>query len=113
LSLIKRMEKKIEKIIKNIKGKQKQIKKLMIEYKEHTIADYDFISQKKHIEDEIIDMNLKVEILRDEMEEKKKHQDEKERVRYEKKRRVENYFEWDKKHENIENKGGEIIYARW
>ena len=47
------------------------------------------------------------------MEKKKKHQEEKERKRKEQKRRAENYFEWCKKHENIENKGGEIKYARW
>jgi hypothetical protein len=91
--LLKRMEKKIAKIIKNIEEKQKQIEKLRIEYKKHMLADYDFISQKKRIEDKIRDMNLKLGVLRDEMVKKKKHQDEKAKEREEQKRREKNYFE--------------------
>ena len=112
MNLLKRNEKKIVKTIKNIEKKQKQIEKLRVEYKKHMIADYDFISQKKRIENKIRVMNLKVGVLRGEMEKKKKHQEERAKEREEQKRREENYFEWCKKHENIENKGGEIRYAR-
>ena len=111
--LISRMEKKIAKLEKNIEKKQKQIEKLRTECKKHMIADYDFISQKKCIEDKINAMKFKVRIMRDEMVKKKKHIEEKEKKSEEREKREENYFEWCKKHENIENKGGEIRYASW
>lgn len=85
MSLLKRMEKKIAKIIKNIEKKQKQIEKLRIKYKKHMITDYDFISHKKRIEDKIRVMNFNLGVLRDEIEKKKKHQKEKAKEREKKK----------------------------
>ena len=113
MNLLKRIEKKIAKLKRNIEKKQKQIEKLRTECKKHMIADYDFISQKKCIEDKINAMKFKVRALRDEMVKKKKHIEEKEMRRKERKKREGKYFEWCKKYENIENKGGEIKYARW
>jgi hypothetical protein len=86
MSLLKRLEKKIAKILKNIEKKQKQIEKLRIEYKKHMITDNTYLSQKKRVEDKIRIMNLKVGILRDQMEKKKKHQEEKVNEREEQKK---------------------------
>ena len=113
MGLFKRIEKKVAKLERNIEKKQKQIEKLRIERENYMVADYDFISQKKRIEDKIRVMNLKLEVLRDEMEKKKEHPKEKAKESEEQKRGEKNYFEWCKKHENIENKGGKIKYARW
>ena len=44
---------------------------------------------------------------------KRKEKDEKVRIRENRKMKEKSYFEWPKKHENIEEKGGEIKYARW
>ena len=77
MSLPERMERKIAKLERNIEKKQKQIEKLRVECEKHMILDYDFISEKKHIEEKIKAMTLKVKVLRDEIAEKKKRGKEK------------------------------------
>ena len=101
MGLFKRMEKKVPKLERKIEKKQKQIEKLRAEYNECMIADYDFISQKKRIEEKIKAMRIKVRILRDEIARKKRYMDEKARERVEQMRSEKKYFEWCKKNENI------------
>jgi hypothetical protein len=64
MSLYSRLKKKIAKLEKNIEKKNHQIEKLKIECEKKLIADYDFISQKKRIEEKIKALNNKVRILK-------------------------------------------------
>ena len=111
--LIRRMENKIAKLERNIEKKQKQIEKLRVEWKKNKVTVFHFISQKRHIGDKINDINSEIRALSDKIVERKKLMGGKVKENEERKKRVHNYFEWCKKHENIENKGGEIKYARW
>ena len=113
MMLIRRMENKIAKLEKSIEKKQKQIEKLRTEWKKNKVTVFHFISQKRHIGDKINDINSEIRVLKDKIVEKKKLMEGKLKEREYRKKRVDNYFEWCKKHENIENKGGEIKYAGW
>ncbi len=111
--LIRRMENKIAKLERSIEKKQKQIEKLRVECKKNKVTVFHFISQKKYIGDKINSINSQIRVLKGRIVEKKKYMGGKAKESEERKRRVNTYFEWCKKHENIENKGGEIKYAGW
>ena len=111
--LIRGMENKIAKLERSIEKKQKQIEKLRAEWKKNKVTVFHFISQKRHIGDKINVIDSKILVLKDKIVERKKHMRGKAKESEERKRRVNTYFEWCKKHENIENKGGEIKYAGW
>jgi hypothetical protein len=113
MNLPKKLEKKIEKIERNIEKKHKQIEKLRLECKKHIIADYDYISQKKRIEEKINNMNFRIRALKGETAKKKRRKEERIRKKQEKRVREKSYFDWSKKQEKINNKGGEIKHARW
>jgi len=110
---INRLEKKIAKLEKNIEKKQIQIEKLRVKWKKSKVTLFYFISQKKYIGDKINSIKSQIRVLKDRIVEKKKYMRGKAKESEERKRRVNTYFEWCKKHENIENKGGEIKYAGW
>jgi len=113
MDLTRKLEKKIEKIEKNIEKKHNQIEKLRLKCKNHVIADYDFISQKKGIEEKINIMNLRIRVIKGETAKKKRQIEEKILKKQEKSTKEKSYFDWAKKQENIKNKGGEIKHARW
>jgi hypothetical protein len=101
MSLYNRLMKKIAKLEKNIEKKQHEIEKLNFEYDKKLISDYDFISQKKRIEEKIKTLNNELRILKGLSVKRKRQMEEKIRKKREQKSREKTYLNWSKKDEII------------
>jgi hypothetical protein len=82
-----------------------------LDYKKNKISGYNLNSQRKLIEGKIAVLNLKLESLKDDFDKMNIQNAEKEKERERRKRREKNYFEWSKKHEDLEGKRQEMRYV--
>ena len=72
MKILMKMEKRISKMEEKIEKEKKKIEKLKMEFSEDTMSEYDFISQKKRIEEKIKIIKLKNLLLNEKLSKRKK-----------------------------------------